>query len=145
MRRQFITLLLACSFFTGCYTTARFPAGTIPARLATAKGFRVVQPGSAAMAESSCVVQRVEVDVEALRNDTLFFKKLTVLSQDRAAAPCANGGPGFIALAEHPDLRTERLALNGALTWGTIIFVAIPAAIFGLVVLGCATGGCWDS
>lgn len=85
----------------------------------------------------------VDIEFAALSGDTLHFSRATVLAQPPGAAPCAELGAGFIVLSDHPDVRAERPAVNSALTWVAVVFVALPLAIGALVVLGCQLSRCF--
>jgi len=132
MHKQVTALLLACTLFTGCYTSRRFPVTPVPVQLVSPTGFRINLLAGPNGPASTCVVRRAQVEVSAVTTDTLHFAHLKVLNQQAGAELCAHGGPGFVLLAEHPDLRSERGTINGALTFGAII-LAIPVALIWLM------------
>ncbi len=138
MPRQLILLVLACSFFTGCYTTHRFPAVQIPVRLVSEERFQLQFPASADTPTSSCGALRADVEVSIIRSDTLFFRSITALQQPPGVSPCAHRGAGLVALAEYPQLRAERPVLNRALTAAGVI-LAVPFALVSLTLIACAT------
>ncbi len=133
MTRRVALLVLATLQLSGCFTVRRYAPTPVLAWLVSPTGFRVVQPPDAARAESSCTVLRAKMEVAAVRNDTLYFDRVTVLRQPVGAAPCAHPGAGYVALAAHPDLRSERLAVNGVLTW-VAIAAAVPTVMLWLLV-----------
>jgi hypothetical protein len=75
------------------------------------------------------------MEVTAVRGDTLHFSRVTIQRQPAAAEPCAHPGAGLVVLADHPDLRSERMALRGGLTWAAII-ASIPLAIAAIFLNG---------
>lgn len=138
MLRQLILLVLACSFFTGCYTTHRFPAVQIPVRLVSTERFQLQFPASVDAPASNCAALRTDVEVSTIRSDTLFFRSVTALEQPPGVSPCAHRGAGFVALAEYPQLRAERPVINRALTAAGII-LAVPFALVSFTLIACAT------
>ncbi len=85
------------------------------------------------------MVERAQFEVTALRGDTLYFSKATVLLQNIEAAPCAQQGAGFVVIANNPELRSERLAINRILTGAGALSV-LPALVI-IVLLVLLTGG----
>jgi hypothetical protein len=137
--RRLAALVVACSLFTGCYTTHRFPAAPIPVRLASSSGFKLMQHSGGA----SCTVRRAEIEFAALSGDTLHFSRARELGPPAGATACEALGAGFIVLSDHPELRAERPAVNSALSWASIIFVALPLALGAIVVLTCQLTACF--
>lgn len=133
MTRRVALVLLATTLLSGCFTVRRYAPTPVLTRLVSPSGFRVVQPPDATRPESACTVLRAELEVAALRNDTLYFNRVRVLRQPAGAEPCAHPGAGFVALASHPEIRSERLALNGGLTW-VAIAAAVPTLMLWLAV-----------
>jgi len=138
MPRQFIALVLACAFFTGCYTTHRFPAVEIPVRLVSTERFQLQFPASVDAPASSCAALRTDVEVSTVRGDTLFFRSIAELQQPADVSPCAERGSGFVALAEYPALRAERPVIDRALTAAGVI-LALPFALVSFTLIACAT------
>lgn len=132
MRRKLTTLALACSLLTSCYTTKRFAPLPVLARFNAKSGIRLEHPATPQREASRCAAQRVELEVTAVRGDTLFFSNARVLLQSPKAAVCA-AGPGYVDIAAHPDLLAERLSINGALTWAGIA-VAVPLAVVAILL-----------
>lgn len=144
MRRQLFALLLSCALFNGCYSAHRFPANSVPVRLVSAGGFTLVLPATSGSPGSVCTVLRADLTFAEVRQDTLHFLRATALSEAPGSSACAaEARAGFVSLADHPELRAERLAVNGPLTWTTLVFVALPAAIGAIVIISCYAFGCY--
>ena len=135
--RRATGLVLTCALLTGCYTPRIIPVVPLPVRLRSPTEFRLVQPAGPDWAALSCRALRAEVHVSALHGDTLHFSRATVLAQATGAAPCTTMGAGFLVVAEHPDLRAEKLAFNGGLTAAATVglLVALPLVGGFLLVL----------
>ena len=131
-------LLLVSVLLSGCYTMRRYPAAPVIVRLVSPSGFQVIQEAGPSRPASSCVALRAEVELTAVRGDTLHFARVTILRQPPEAPPCAHPGVGHVVLTAHPDLRSERRALNGGLTWAAVL-ASVPlvlSIVYLLVVVG---------
>jgi hypothetical protein len=108
-------------------------------RLAAPAAFTVTQPATAERAASSCQVERAQFDATALRGDTLYFEKVVFLQQAADAEPCAHGGAGYVVMADHPEIRSERMRLNWLLTSAGALSV-VPAMVV-ILFFAAGTGG----
>lgn len=134
MRRSLVILLLASSLLSGCYTAHQFPPLPVLTRLASPSEYRLNYPAGPQGEASSCLVQRAEFEVTAMRGDTLHFSRARILKQDPAAAPCAPGA-GFVHVAAHPDLSAERPRANLLFT-GAGLIVAAPLVLLTFMLFG---------
>lgn len=135
MHRRARILILGFSLLAGCYSPRLYPVAPVVVRLAAPSGFTVARTASADAPASSCVVERAEFEVTALRGDTLYFAKAAVLLQNIEADPCAQQGAGFVVLANHPELRSERLALNHLLTGAGALSILPAMGVLFLLAL----------
>ena len=123
-------LLAMAVLGSGCAAAVRRPALPPTVRLVSA---RMISLQPADTTRPPCVVRRAEVRVLAVRGDTIHFASATPLSYPTGAPRCEAEQPGWIALAEHPDLQVERAAAPSAMSlsifWGTLSVLGLGLAL----------------
>jgi hypothetical protein len=121
---------------TGCSAVVRHPAQAPMITLASPTLFRLHARDSA---QSGCDVQRAQVQITAVRGDTLFFASATPQKWPYAAPRCAVTGPGFVRTGDHPDLQSERLHRSALLALVTVP-IALLSSVTLLLILLLASG-----
>ena len=125
--------LLALALSSACIEPVQTAPRAPVVRLASPTAFHLQVPDEP---DRVCVVQRSEVEVTAVRGDTLLFRDATPLMWPYGAPRCTWAGRGFVNLAAHPDVQHERLGQSrgdrlGSVTLKTlgVLGVAIPLVI----------------
>jgi len=119
----------------GCSAVVRHPARAPMITLKSATSFRL---HSLDPAQAGCEVRLAEVQISAVRGDTLFFASATPTKWPYAAPRCAVDGPGVVRVADHPELRSERLkrsVLLGALSVPVVLLSSLTVLVL-LVLAG---------
>jgi hypothetical protein len=144
MTRPFARLRLASLFAlllcSGCATTRRYPAESLPVRLVSPKPFAVHLRARPDTAASSCQVLRITGTVGAVRGDTLEFSRVWSDLRPSYGADCLAGRPGYVLLSSAPDLQGEigtahnvrtavLVILSGAVTAIATLFVVLSQAL----------------
>ena len=135
MTRPRRVLLLSCFVLTGCYTARDVSVLPLPVRLTSPSAFRLVEPAGPNGPAASCLALRAELDVSAVRGDTLHFARVAVLRQAAGAVPCTLSGAGFVVVTENPDLRAERLAFDSGLSAAATVALAVAIPLAGGLAL----------
>ena len=122
---------------SGCGgTVVRHPARTPVIALTSPTSFRLLALDSA---QAGCDVKRADIQITAVRGDTVFFASATSRKWPYAAPRCTVVGPGFVTAADHPDLRTDRLRRPSRLlsvTIGVLASVSVLAVAVSFLSLG---------
>jgi hypothetical protein len=130
-------IILLALLGSGCATAVRRPASPPSVRLVS-KRMLVLQPADTT--QPSCTVRQAEVQVLAVRGDTIHFASATPLTYPTGAPRCQAMQPGWIALSEHPDLQIERLTAPTptalAVFWGTIAALGLGLVLLVVTSLG---------
>ena len=116
---------------SGCATIRTAPALPAHVTFASGRDFVVQQRSDPTV---RCVVRRAEVQLGAIRNDTVFFTALVSHSRAFDTPRCALDGPGLIDLAAYPRVQAEMprrspareafgfLGVVGALLGGLVVY-----------------------
>jgi len=135
LRASAIAVLALCLFASGCVSAVRRPASAPAITLSSQTAVRLM-PANAVGAP--CAVRRAELQVTAVRADTIFFLAATPLKWPNAGPRCAVDGDGWIDVAAHPDLKVERPEHGGRVGFLYVAYATL--ALFGvgmfLLVLG---------
>lgn len=98
----FVAMLLA----TGCAAAVRRPAQAPEVRLVSSSAFRL----HATVREvEACTVTVALLRVSAVRGDTIFFQSATAKGWPYGATRCGFDSPGYVPVADHPELMVARL------------------------------------
>jgi len=119
LRRSLIAVI-AIVGVSGCSAAVRHPARAPMITLRSPTSFRLHALDSA---QAGCQVVRADVQITAVRGDTLFLAAATPTNWPYAAPRCALAGPGFVRVADHPDVQTDRIRRSMLLgqAWRAII------------------------
>jgi len=120
----------------GCSAVVRHPARAPMITLKSATSFRLHPRDSA---QAGCEVRHAEVQISAVRGDTLFFASATPTKWPYAAPRCGVDGPGFVRVADHPELRSERLGRSSLL--GVLSVPVVLLSSLAVLVLLVLAGG----
>jgi len=104
--------LVGAMLVSGCATVRTGPAlpayvtfaSARPFTFSAARPFVVQQLSDPAV---RCEVQRAEVQLGAIRGDTVLFTALVSHARARGARPCTLAGPGMIELTAHPQVEAQ--------------------------------------
>lgn len=114
----------AALLLAACHSTFRESPRSIPRHLVSPTSFRLhsltALGDSLGTVPVVCEVQRAEVEVQAVRGDTLYFSRLVSHRTVGGGASCALSGAGYVHVSAHPDLRAEQAVRSGdrtALAW----------------------------
>ncbi len=130
VRASALGALGLCLLGTGCVAAVRRPASAPAVTLASRTAVRL-EPATAGGVP--CSVQRAELQVTAVRGDSLFFRAATPLKWPNAAPRCTLDGAGWVDVAAHPDLELERLERGG--TRGFLSVAYATFAVIGTMLL----------
>jgi len=134
--------LVGAALVSGCATVrtgSALPAyvtfaSARPFTFAAARPFVVQQLSDPTV---RCEVQRAEVQLGAIRGDTVLFTALVSHSQAGSAPPCALAGPGIIDLRAHPQVEAQmprsgfaRDALTAFGVVGSVLGAVILYSVF---------------
>ncbi len=123
---------IACALATGCATLQRAPAAPLLVTFAASSVPFTIEahPDLARSAsDGRCVVRRAEVQLREVRGDTVFFQALHAHTPAWGEPRCAWQGPGHIALAGQPQVRSETAV------WSLGRSLLVGAAVGPLIVL----------
>ncbi len=122
----------ACVLATGCLTLQRAPAAPLLVTFAASSVPFTIEahPGQARSAsDARCVVRRAEVQLREVRGDTVFFQALHAHTPAWGEPRCVWQGPGHIALAGQPQIRSETAV------WSPLRSLLVGASVVPLIVL----------
>lgn len=127
-------VIVVCS---GCRSAVvRHPARTPVIALTSATSFRLHALDAA---QAGCEVQSADVQITAVRGDTLFFAAATSRKWPYAAPRCTVVGPGFVRTADYPDWQTDRRRRTTPLS--VTIGVLAGVGVLGLLLSFFSLGG----
>jgi len=139
LRASAIGMLALSLLGAGCVSAVRRPASAPAITLSSRTAVRLL-PTSAGGAP--CSVQRAELEVTAVRGDSIFFRAATPLKWPNAGPRCTLDGAGWLDVTAHPDLKLERPEHGG--TRGFLHVAYGTLALFGigmvLLFLGLSSG-----
>lgn len=138
LRVAAIGLLALCLFGSGCVSAVRRPASAPAITLSSRTAVRLM-PANAAGAP--CAVRRAELQVTAVRGDSIFFRAATPLKWPNAGPRCEVDGAGWIDVAAHPDLKLERPERGGTRGFLHVAYGTLALFGVGLLWLGGAGWG----
>lgn len=141
MPRSLGALILSFALLTGCYAPRYSPAVPLPVRLESPTEFRLLQSATPERAATECRVLRAALAVSEIRADTLHFTEATVLRQATGATPCTPSGAGFVVAAEHPDLRVQTFAFDGARSAVAAVVLLVTLPIAGALLIVASWSG----
>jgi len=108
-------------------SAVRRPASAPAITLSSQTAVRLM---SANAAGAPCAVQRAELQVTAVRGDSIVFRAATPLKWPNVGPRCTIDGAGWIDVAAHPDLTLERPEHGG--TRGFLHVAYGTLALFGI-------------
>ncbi|MCC6242984.1 MAG: hypothetical protein IT353_09090 [Gemmatimonadaceae bacterium] len=79
------------------------------------------------------------MNIRQLRGDTLFFSNIVVRPARGEGDACVVSGPGFLSLADNPNMKLVARRQDRGLT-GLVVVLAIVGAFFTAVVISLALG-----
>jgi hypothetical protein len=122
---------------SACATIRTAPALPAHVTFASGRDFVVQQLSDPTV---RCFVRRAEVQLGAIRNDTVFFTALASHSRAPKTPRCALDGPGMIDLAAYPRVQAEMPRRSASRE--AIGFLGVLGALMGVWILyGLATVG----
>lgn len=125
----------------GCATIRTAPAVPIPMHLTAKTEFLLHQPaGADQQAGTQCALLSADIEVESVRGDTLFVRRLLRVVQPRGVSSCRGEGAGFVVASATPTLRaqTGRGSQAGTLT---AIVIGTSILVFSVVMLSYVLSG----
>jgi hypothetical protein len=134
MSRQSVASLLGLLCLQGCYSAKLEPLRPLPLTIRSSTPVLIGTTGvSGAPQTLPCLSLDVNVDVQELRGDTLFFSTLRSNHRNsRDLGSCSVSGPGFIDLAAHPSITATRVMPSRGAT--ALAALTVPFLILGTVV-----------
>lgn len=116
----------------GCVSAVRRPAPAPAVTLSSRTAVRLMPTGTAG---APCSVQRAELEVTAVRGDSIFFRAATPLKWPNAGARCTFVGAGWLDVSAHPDLTLERPDHGGKLGFLYVAYATLALFGIGMILL----------
>ena len=125
----------------GCYRAGSYSIHAAPISVEAKTPLRIMVPKEDGhVAVDQCTVRSAVVNIRQLRGDTLFFTNILIRPPRAEQAACAVSGPGFLSLADNPDMKIVSLRRNRARTV-LIAGLSTAGAVFVFAILGMAYAG----
>ncbi len=136
-------LAAASALLVGCASLRSAPPLPLQVVFAGSAPFTIESAPAAVASEEAavrCRVRRAEVLLTQVRGDTVFFAGVVSHEPARGQPRCSFEGPGLIALADQPQVRSETVRSSPGLS--LLAMLAIVPAVVGLTaVITILTGG----
>ena len=129
-------MVVAAASAQGCVAVRTTAALPIPMHLSAREEFLLHQSAAPGPDPSSqCAVRSAHVEIDSVRTDTLFVRRLVTVTQHPGVAKCHGVGAGYIVVSAHPTLNAQTATAS---SWRTVGFVAIVLPLVVLVGMGLA-------
>jgi hypothetical protein len=134
-RQRWFVVLAACGALSGCATMHRHPVLPLTVQLSAPRRFDVhvfVTPGAAT---TPCAVRVVEGTVEAVRDDTLWFRQARALARPGGAPDCIRGRAAYVDLGGQPEVRSQTSYARPGRTAALVFFMGTFIALGTIVAI----------
>ena len=128
-----LAMVVGAASAQGCVTIRTTAALPVPLYLSAKEEFLLSQSAEPGAAHASqCAVRSAQVEIDSVRPDTLFVRRLVTVFQSHGVPKCSGVGAGYIVVSSNPSLTAQTA---NASFWRSVGFVVIVLPLVMLVGL----------
>ena len=132
-----LAMVVGAASAQGCVTIRTTAAYPVPMYLSAKQEFLLNQSAEPGAARASqCAVRSAQVEIDSVRPDTLFVRRLVRVFQSHGVPKCRGVGAGYIVVSSNPTLTAQTA---NASFWRTVGFamIVLPLVLFtGMMLPG---------